>query len=85
MGTYTEFIEYKRYEISTDDENYIEELQEVAEMFRNFDEALDVFLVEHGYGWELSNIETKVSFISLKFEQQKIKIPRNISQAFGRF
>lgn len=82
MGTYTEFIEYKRYEISTDDENYIEELQKVAEMFRNFDEALDVFLVEHGYGGELSNIETKVSFISLKFEQQKIRIPRNIRKWF---
>lgn len=53
MGTYTEFIEYKRNEILLEDDNYIEELQEVAEMFRDFDEALDVFLVEHGYGGEL--------------------------------
>lgn len=82
MGTYTEFIEYKRNEILPEDDNYIEELQEVAEMFRDFDEALDVFLVEHGYGGELSDIEAKVSFISLKFEEQKIKIPRNIRKWF---
>lgn len=49
MGNYTRFLADKEYNISPDDENYREELLEVAESFRTFDVALDEFIAQKGY------------------------------------
>lgn len=80
MATYTNFLEQKGYDIDQNDDNYIEELLEVANLFRNFDEALDTFIANHGYTGDISDIDAKAAFIKSKFEQAKIPVPRNLKK-----
>lgn len=40
MGDYTQFLSQKGNSISPEDENYIQELLEIASSFRTFDAAL---------------------------------------------
>ena len=47
-------------------------------MFQNFDEALDTFLVRHGYTGDRQDIDGKMAFIKSRFEQKQIPLPRNI-------
>lgn len=82
MGTYTDFLEARAYDILPDDDHYIEKLMEVVNTFRPFDEALDIFIADHGYTGALSDIEEKVSFLTSKFNQSGIKTPRNIRKWF---
>ena len=49
MGDYTQFLSQKGNSISPEDENYIQELLEIASSFRTFDAALDEFIVQKGY------------------------------------
>ena len=50
MDTYTESLENRARDINPEDDiDYSAALAEVVSMFRNFDEALDTFLVRHGY------------------------------------
>ena len=46
MGDYTQFLSQKGNSISPEDENYIQELLEIASSFRTFDAALDEFIVQ---------------------------------------
>ena len=48
MGVYTDFFEEKIYDVLVE-EDYIGELKKVMGQFRPFHEALDSFLLEHGY------------------------------------
>lgn len=82
MGTYTDFLEARAYDILPDDDHYIEKLMEVVNTFRPFDEALDIFIADQGYTGALSDIEEKVSFLTSKFNQSGIKTPRNIRKWF---
>lgn len=69
VGTYTELMEDRSREIDMDDDNYLDELLDVASRFRCFDEALDEFLQNHGYNGALSDVEGKVSFLRQKLKQ----------------
>ncbi len=83
MGEYTEYLKSVRHEISPEDENYTEKLISVAESFRSFDEALDAFLCQRGYGGDIKNIEEKVKFIKQKFKVASISpMPRNLKKWF---
>ena len=55
MGKYTNLLEEKIITIYSEDA-YIEELKRVVGEFRSFDEALDSFIVERGYGGNIDNI-----------------------------
>ena len=49
MDTYTESLENRAREISPEEDiDYSRALVEVVSMFRNFDEALDTFIISHG-------------------------------------
>lgn len=50
MDTYTESLENRDRDINPEDDiDYGAALVEVVSMFRNFDDALDTFLIKHGY------------------------------------
>lgn len=81
MNTYTEFLENKAREIYPEDDiDYSQALIEVVNMFRNFDEALDTFLAEHGFTGNKSDIDEKISYIRTKFAQADIQPPRNMKK-----
>ncbi|WP_251209910.1 hypothetical protein [Acetatifactor aquisgranensis] len=79
MDTYTESLENRAREISPEEDiDYSRALVEVVSMFRNFDEALDTFIISHGYSGDRHDVDEKTSFIKAKFQQKKILPPRNI-------
>lgn len=79
MDTYTESLENRARDINPEDDiDYSAALAEVVSMFRNFDEALDTFLVRHGYTGNRQDIDGKMAFIKSRFEQKQIPLPRNI-------
>lgn len=81
MNTYTEFLENRAREIYPEDDiDYSQALIEVVNMFRNFDEALDTFLAEHGFTGNKSDIDEKISYIRTKFAQADIQPPRNMKK-----
>ena len=81
MNTYTEFLENKAREIYPEDDiDYSQALIEVVNMFRNFDEALDTFLAEHGFTGNKPDIDEKISYIRTKFAQADIQPPRNMKK-----
>lgn len=81
MGTYTESLENRARDIDPEDDiDYSSAMAEVVSMFRNFDEALDTFLIRHGFSGDRHDIDGKTSFIRQKFEQQGIPIPRNMKK-----
>lgn len=81
MNTYTEFLENKAREIYPEDDiDYSQALIEVVNMFRNFDEALDTFLAEHGFMGNKLDIDEKISYIRTKFAQADIQPPRNMKK-----
>ena len=82
MGEYSHFLEDKSYDIFEEDD-YLEELKKVAELFRTFDKALDTFIVEHGYAGDVDDADEKVRFISDKLKEAGIPIPRNIKKWYS--
>lgn len=57
MEEYTDRMLARCSEITTYDDNYLEELHCQMERFRNFGEALDIFLIEKGYTVSLDDVE----------------------------
>lgn len=84
MGEYTRFLSAREHDISPEDENYRQELLEVAQSFRTFDAALDEFLVQKGYSGDISDTEAKVDFIKGKFNKAGIGIESRILRGWFR-
>ncbi len=83
MGSYTEFFENNEYDISPEDDNYTEELINVAKSFRSFDQSLDYFINKNGFTGDINNVNEKTAFIKSKFEREKVlPIPRNLKKWF---
>ena len=55
MQTYTSILRKPLDTISWEDDNFMEELLQVVQLFRPFSEALDEFLKEHGYAKAFSH------------------------------
>lgn len=62
MPTYTNLLQSQFQEISPYDENFTEELLSIAQLFRPFSDAMDEFLLEHGYAGNIDDVEAKVAF-----------------------
>ena len=63
MEEYTDRMLARCSEITPYDDNYLEELRCQMERFRNFGEALDIFLIEKGYTGSLDDVGSKTDFI----------------------
>ena len=83
MGQYTQQLKQIKDTLSPEDEDYTEQLLAVAKSFRDFDSALDSFMVEHGYNKDITDIEGKAQFIKDKFQKAQIApLPRNLKKWF---
>ena len=59
MPTYTTLLQSPFDQISPEDDNFIEELLDVAQLFRPFSEGLDEFIAAHGYDGDLADVKGK--------------------------
>lgn len=82
MARYTDRLERMQYEITPEDDNYLEELMQVAQSFRLFGEALAAFMVELGFIREESP-KTAETYIKSRFENAGMPIPRSLSRWFS--
>lgn len=83
MGEYTDQLRNIQYEISPEDDNYTDKLLSVAKSFRDFDEALDTFIVHKGFSGDIADVDEKVEFIKNKFQAASISpLPRNLRKWF---
>ena len=84
MSTYTEFYEGMTYG-DIDEENYRDEMLKIASGFRRFDEALDAFLVGHGYSGEITEVDSKITFLKATYKSNDVEIPREIKKWFTEY
>ena len=84
MPTYTAVLEKPLETISWEDDNFLEELLEVVQLFRPFSEAFTEFLVKHGYRGEPSDTEARVAFIREAFAKAGMEAPREVREWFTR-
>ena len=86
MAEYTEHLENLGNDIDPfdgDPEDFADQLMAVAAQFRSFDEAISLFIAEHGYKGDLEDTVGKISFIEAMFNAENIPVPRNIRKWFS--
>lgn len=82
MSEYSDALDSYAMMIDPGDDDYEEKLKEVAGSFRGFNEALSVFIEQHGFTGDLNNNEEKVNFLKDKFKEAEIPVPRYIDNWF---
>ena len=82
MLAYTAKLRETLESISFEDDNFIEELLEVAQLFRPFSVAITEFISEHGFNGSLVDVDAKVTVIRTAFEKANIMPPREIREWF---
>ena len=83
MPDYTNELQIPIDTISCEDENFMEELLRVAQLFRPFSVAMDEFLAGHGYAGDIADVESKVAFIRKVFARANMDAPREIREWFA--
>ncbi len=81
--TYTTQLQKSLDTISWEDDNFIEELLGVVQLFRPFSVAMDEFLTDRGYPGEISDVDAKVDFIRSAFSGAHMDSPREIREWFS--
>ena len=82
MPAYTALLQKPLETISWEDDNFIEELLQVVQLFRPFSVAITEFIVDHGYSGEASDVGAKVAFIRSAFAGANMDAPREIREWF---
>ncbi len=83
MANYTSLLQKPMDTISWEDDNFIEELLEVVQLFRPFSVAITEFISEHGYQGDASDAEAKVDFIRTAFAKANMDAPREVREWFA--
>ena len=83
MPTYTTLLQSPFDQISPEDDNFIEELLAVVQLFRPFSEGLDDFIAARGYDGDLADIKGKVAFIREAFVSRGMKPPRELEKWYS--
>lgn len=81
--TYTAVLQRPLDRISWEDENFMDELFAVAQLFRPFSVAMTEFLSQHGYAGEKDDTPARVSFIRKAFASAHMEAPREIREWFA--
>lgn len=82
MPTYTTLLQKPLETISWEDDNFMEELLQVARLFRPFSAAITEFITEHGYEGDPADVEAKVAFLRAAFARAGMDAPREIRAWF---
>mgnify|MGYP004503984615 CR=1 FL=1 len=81
-SAYTSVLQMSLDNITWEDDNFIEELLEVAQLFRPFSDAITEFISEHGFDGDSADVDAKVTFIRTAFEKANMTPPREIREWF---
>lgn len=81
--SYTSVLQKPLDSISSEDDNFIEELLEIVQFFRPFSMAMEEFLVERGYSEDITDVDAKVRFIRNTFSKANMDAPREIREWFA--
>ncbi len=79
---YTSTLQSPLESASFEDDNFMEELLRVVQLFRPFSEAVTEFISEHGYKGDAADTDAKVAFIRNTFEKADMAPPRGIREWF---
>lgn len=82
MHDYTELLNIKAENITSEDEDFAERLLEVASLFRSFGDALTAFMQDHGYDGHDSDNKEKAAFLREKFKAAKVNLPHDFKEWF---
>ena len=82
MKDRTETLQTQLSAISFEDEDFLEKLLQVGQLFRPFSEGIDEFIQERGYAGDPGDLGDKVSFIRSAFERAGMIPPREIREWF---
>ena len=82
-SAYTSLLRKPLSAIDWEDDNFIEELLEVARLFRSFSDAMTEFIAERGYAGDLSDSESKAAFVRFAFLKADMDPPREIREWFA--
>ena len=83
MPDYTTLLQKPLEMISWEDDNFIEELLQVVQLFRPFSVAITEFISEHGYQGDVSDVAAKVAFIRTAFAKADMDAPREVREWFA--
>jgi hypothetical protein len=82
MPAYTALLRKPLETISREDDNFIEELLRVVQLFRPFSVSITEFISKHGYQGDASDIDAKVAFIRAAFAKADMDAPREVREWF---
>lgn len=82
MPDYTLNLRTPLESISFEDDDFIEKLLSIVQLFRPFSSAMTEFISEHGYEGNLEDVNAKVTFIRAAFERANMAPPREIREWF---
>ena len=77
--TYTAILRRPLETIAFEDDDFIESLLAVGRLFRPFSEAMDEFILAHGYAGDIADTDRKIAFIRAAFERADMQPPREIA------
>ena len=83
MPAYTTLLQKPLDTISWEDDNFIEELLEVVQLFRPFSKAMDEFLKEHGFAGNIEDADAKAAFVRAVFAKANMDAPREVREWFA--
>lgn len=78
MYTYIEELTAKAETLSIEDDDYEQNLLEIASQFKDFGEALKLFLQKYGF-YDGSTIDNLMATIRNQFKSHDIKVPRGLN------
>ena len=82
MPDYTLNLRTPLESLSFEDDDFIEKLLSIVQLFRPFSSAMTEFISEHGYEGNLEDVNAKVTFIRAAFERANMAPPREIREWF---
>lgn len=82
MPAYTTLLQKPLETISWEDDNFIEELLQVVQLFRPFSDAVTEFISERGFDGDFTDVDAKVKYIKTAFEKANMTPPRELREWF---
>ena len=89
MSDYTDTLNFIGADIYPEEADFRDQIEQVVSLFREFDEALDVYVSEHettlllereGVNWQMLPVQDKVQRIRTCFHNAGMKTPRDMDK-----
>ncbi len=82
MGNYIDELNSKAETLSLEDDEYEGNLLEIAKLFKDFGNALTLFLTQYGFCNEQLDNRGRINYIRTQFSKHDMKVPRGLGSWF---